>query len=117
MNIGLVMFIILAVGGVGMALYSTCKLWPYRRPGVLSRQEIQNVLIWMFWICFLIDKGVPLALDVASGRPTSPVLENHFGWFGVATITFLVMNVLVTIFTSRDFTITWQPHECYGQDR
>ena len=114
MNIGLVMFIILAVGGVGMALYSTLKIWPYRRPGVLSKREIQNVLIWMFWICFLVDKGVPLALDMASGRPAGPVLENHFGWFGPFAIVFIVANVMLAIFASDDSTIEWRS---YTHDR
>ena len=114
MNIGLVMFAVLAVGGVGMALYSTLKIWPYRRPGVLSKREIQNVLIWMFWICFLVDKGVPLALDVANGRSVAPVLENHFGWFGPFAIVFIVANVMLAIFASDDSTIEWRS---YTHDR
>lgn len=114
MNIGLVMFIILAVGGVGMALYSTIKLWPYRRPGVLGKKGTQNILFWCFWVCFLADKGIPLALDMASGCPAGPVLENHFGSFWSFAIVFLVMNVMLAIFASDDSTIEWRS---YTHDR
>ncbi len=114
MNIGLVIFAVLAVGGVGMALYSTCKLWPYRRPGVLGKKGMQNILFWCFWVCFLVDKGVPLALDMASGRPAGLVLENHFGWFGPFAIVFIVANVILAIFASDDSTIEWRS---YTHDR
>lgn len=114
MNIGLVMFAVLAVSGVGMALYSTLKIWPYRRPGVLGKKGMQNILFWCFWVCFLTDKGVPLALDMASGRPAGPVLENHFGWFGPFVIVFLVAKVMLAIFASDDSTIEWRS---YTHDR